>query len=64
MGGTENLVNCIHVFRLLFQYEGTEDNDEIINTLNSIADAATGKSSESPSDNAAPAAQEGLVPIS
>ena len=42
--------------------EGTEDNDEIINTLNSIADAATGKSSESPSDNAAPAAQEGSVP--
>ncbi len=42
--------------------EGTEDNDEIINTLNSIADAATGKSSESPSDSAAPAAQEGSVP--
>ncbi len=42
--------------------EGTEDNDEIINTLNSIADAATGKSIESPSDNAAPAAQEGSVP--
>lgn len=42
--------------------EGTEDNDEIINTLNSIADAATGKSSESPSDSAAPAAQEASVP--
>lgn len=39
--------------------EGTEDNDEIINTLNSIADAATGKSSESTTDSATPSAQEG-----
>ncbi len=43
--------------------EGTEDNEEIINTLNSIADAATGKSSEEaakPAEQAAP--QGGSVP--
>ncbi|MCI9079150.1 MAG: chemotaxis protein CheA [Lachnospiraceae bacterium] len=43
--------------------EGTEDNDEIINTLNSIADAATGKSSsETPSERAAAPAPNGSVP--
>ena len=43
--------------------EGTEDNDEIINTLNSIADAATGKTSgEKPAEVAAAPAPEGNVP--
>lgn len=43
--------------------EGTEDNEEIINTLNSIADAATGKSSEAPAESsAAPAPQGDSVP--
>lgn len=43
--------------------EGTEDNDEIINTLNSIADAATGKTSgENTADGAAVPAPEGNVP--
>ena len=46
--------------------EGTEDNDEIINTLNGIADAATGKSSgeAKPADNAATAAPVATVPDS
>ncbi|MDE6617176.1 MAG: chemotaxis protein CheA, partial [Lachnospiraceae bacterium] len=40
-----------------------EDNDEIINTLNSIADAATGKTSgENTADGAAVPAPEGNVP--
>lgn len=39
--------------------EGTEDNEEIINTLNSIADAATGKSSQEPAQPVTPAPQEG-----
>lgn len=39
--------------------EGTEDNEEIINTLNSIADAAIGKSSQEPAQPVTPAPQEG-----